>query len=57
MSCNKGVRCNVDECKFNKNNCECSKEVIEVSRGQDLNKNEKPLEEPHFCKSYCKKGD
>ena len=54
MSCNKGVKCNVRDCKYNRQGCECAREMIEVSRGQDLSKEEKPLESPHFCKSYEK---
>ena len=53
MKCNRGVKCNVYDCKYNIQNCECAKETIEVSRGQDLSSNENPLESPHFCKSYC----
>jgi hypothetical protein len=54
MSCNKGVKCNVRDCKFNRQGCECAKEMIEVSRGLDLPEQEKPLQSPHFCKSYEK---
>lgn len=53
---NEGVRCNVCDCVYNEKGCNCNKKTIEVSRGQDLPKDEKPLECPHFCKSYmCKK--
>lgn len=53
---NKGVRCNVCDCVYNEQGCNCNKLTIEVSRGQDLPVEEKPLESPHFCKSYiCKK--
>ena len=55
MKCNKGVKCDVVDCVHNIQNCECAKETIEVSRGQDLPKNQKPLESPHFCKSFIKK--
>ena len=57
MKCNKGVKCNVCDCKFNKNNCECAREMIEVSMGKELPKNEKPLSSPHFCKTYEKKEE
>ena len=55
MKCNNGVKCNVGDCKYNCQGCECSKEMIEVSRGQDLTSSQKPLESPHFCKTYEKK--
>ena len=54
--CNCGVKCNVEDCAYNRQGCECAKEMIEVSKGQDLPKEEKPLESPHFCKSYCPKN-
>lgn len=54
MKCNCGVKCNVRDCRYNRQGCECAKEMIEVSRGQDLPNEEKPLESPHFCKSYTK---
>lgn len=55
MSCNNGVKCNVCDCEFNCRGCECAKETIEVSRGQDLPQQEKPLASPHFCKTYKKR--
>ena len=55
--CNCGVKCNVEDCEYNRNGCECAKEMIEVSSGQDLPNEAKPLESPHFCKSYCCKHD
>ena len=55
MKSNSGVKCNVRDCCFNKEGCECAKETIEVSRGQNLPSEEKPLESPHFCKTYRKK--
>ena len=53
--CNCGVKCNVEDCKYNVEGCECAKEMIEVSREQDLPKKDKPLSSPHFCKSYCER--
>lgn len=53
--CNCKVKCNVCDCTYNTSNCGCSKDMIEVSNGQNLDKNEKPLESPHFCKSYKQK--
>lgn len=55
MFCNKGVKCDVEDCEYNIQNCECAKETIQVSKGQDLSPEEKPLNSPHFCKSYKKK--
>ncbi|MBQ3494252.1 MAG: hypothetical protein IJA69_02430 [Clostridia bacterium] len=46
-NCNKGVCCNVCDCKHNKNGCDCDLEHIEVSM---LDGNH------HICKSYCKNG-
>ncbi|MBE7075490.1 MAG: DUF1540 domain-containing protein [Clostridiales bacterium] len=49
---NKGVKCNVSECIYHQNGCECNRSMIEVSKG-DSN-NDRP---PHYCKSFICKDD
>ena len=51
---NCGVHCNVHECKYNENGCKCNKIVIDVSHGDAPMSNGVA---PHYCKSFCEKGD
>ncbi len=48
--CNCGVKCNVNNCVYNEDGCNCNKETIEVSLGDG-----EPMSngiQKHFCKSF-----
>ena len=52
--CNRGVRCNVNNCVYNEDGCNCNKEKIEVSLGDG-----EPMPnglQKHFCKSFKERG-
>jgi len=49
---NKGVKCDVCECRFNAGCNKCTLETIEVTH---MKTGEDCVSTPHFCKSFAKK--
>jgi len=49
---NSGVKCDVGECMYNDNNCDCRLHTIEVTKQTS---NDSEIDPPHFCKSFEKK--
>lgn len=40
-----GVACDVDDCIYNVDGCNCSASKIKVTKGK--------TQDSHFCKTYC----
>ncbi len=56
MKKKQNIKCEVDSCKYNKNNHECNLEEIKVSSNCDCPKDEVSDQEQTVCASF-EKGD
>ena len=52
---NKGVICDVSECRYNVDCCKCNLPQIKVTEHCAAGSCSQQVETPHFCQSYEKK--
>ena len=52
---NKGVICDVSECRYNVDCCKCNLPQIKVTEHCAAGSCSQQVENPHFCQSYEKK--